>query len=134
MKPRNSQQGDIAIYVALIMVTVLLSGAFVFSSVLSRQARYATNVVQNERAFYSADSGIEATLYELKAKLDLNDVSVSEVKGDIEYKENKARFVGQGNLSLTTDQLTTQACVSSTGTFDRESRQLVTGPASCEGE
>lgn len=128
------QRGDISIYVALIMVTILLSGALLFSGVLARQARFSTNVVKNERAFYAADSGIEATLYDLKQKFDLGDTSVSSVSGEIEYSDQDATFSGEGNLFTSTDQLTTQACVSSTGKFERESRQVVTGPEGCEVE
>ncbi len=130
----TAERGDISIYVALIMVTVLLSGALLFSGVLARQARFATNIVNNERAFYTADSGIEATLYDLKQKVDLGDTSTSKVSGEIKYNDQKASFSGEGSLFTSADQLTTQACVSSTGTFERESRQLVTGPEGCEVE
>lgn len=138
MKPnqqmRNKQQGDIAVYVALMVVTVLLSGALIFSGIITRQARLATNIVNNERAFYTADSGVEATLYDLKNKIDLGDTSVSHVSGDIEYAGQKATFNASGNLSTSADQSRTQACVGSSGSFASESRQLVTGPQGCEVE
>ncbi|MBI3256042.1 MAG: hypothetical protein HYZ63_03670 [Candidatus Andersenbacteria bacterium] len=130
----RSQRGDIAVYVALIVITVLLSGALLLSGILSRQARFASNIVHNERAFYAADSGVEATLYELKNNIDLGDASVSRVSGEIEYSGQKASFTGSGNLTVSADQARTLACVSSSGSFASESRQLVTGPQGCEVE
>lgn len=128
----KKDRGDISIYIAILMVTVLLSGALVFSSILSRQARFASNIVHNERAFYAADSGIEATLYDLKNKIDSGDESVSKVESEIPYGNEKATFVSEGVLSTSADQNRTQACVKSRGTFGRESRDLITGPEGCE--
>src|SRR3989344_6516787 len=130
----KKDRGDISIYIAILMVTVLLSGALVFSSILSRQARMASNIVNNERAFYAAGSGIEATLYDLKNKIDLGDTSVSNVQSDISYDTGKATFRAKGVLSTSADQVRTLACVASSGSFASESRQLVTGPQGCEIE
>jgi len=130
----KKDRGDISIYIAILMVTVLLSGALVFSSILSRQARMASNIVNNERAFYAAGSGIEATLYDLKNKIDSGDKSVSRMKGEILYGNDKATFTSEGVLSISGDQARTLACVAGTGTFGRESRNIATGPAGCEIE
>lgn len=130
----NTQRGDIAVYIALMVVTVLLSGALIFSSILARQARFAANIVHNERAFYAADSGVEAALYDLKAKIDLGDTTKSRVTGEVSYKDAKAKFEALGGLSTSADQLRTLACVTSSGSFGSETRQLVTGPEGCEVE
>lgn len=134
MNQTNSQRGAVAVYIALIMATAIVSAALVMSAILSRQARFSSDVVSTERAFYSADSGAEAVLYDLKQKIDTGDTSRSEREDSISYGEQEATFSAAGSLSLSQDQTSTVPCLESVGTFARESRRVALGTPDCEIE
>lgn len=55
----NLQRGDVSIYLSLILLTTMLTGAIVMSTILARQIRANQDVLKAERAFYTAYSGFE---------------------------------------------------------------------------
>lgn len=60
---QGKQRGDIAIYTALIVVTIMLSGALAMSTILSRQIPATAELLNTERAFYAVQSGREAAFF-----------------------------------------------------------------------
>lgn len=55
----TTQRGDIAIYTAVIVVTIMLSGALAMGTILSRQIPATAQLLDAERAFYAANGGRE---------------------------------------------------------------------------
>lgn len=59
------QKGSVAIYITLIVITVITSAAIVLSGVLAGQLKNSLNVLETERAIYAAHSGVEEAQYRL---------------------------------------------------------------------
>lgn len=62
---KKAHRGDIAIYIALLVMTIMLSGAVVLSGLLARQFRLGRSIIADQRAFYAANSGLEHALFRL---------------------------------------------------------------------
>lgn len=128
----SAEKGAIAIYLALLVTIVILSGALLQSGILSQQIRFSTDILQNERAFYASDSGIEATLFDLEKKIQQGDLSDSTLDGSISYEGQEATFHATGRVMIVDDQSRTTACVASTGISGRENRRTAVGTQDCE--
>lgn len=128
----SSEKGAIAIYLALLVTMIILSGALLQSGILSQQIRFSTDILQNERAFYASDSGIEAALFDLEKKIQQGDFSDSTLDGSIPYGGQEAAYHAAGRVIITDDQSSTTACVASTGESGREKRRTAVGTADCE--
>lgn len=59
---KKNVRGDVAIYISVMLLTIMLSGVLVMSLILSRQIRATRNVLTTERAAYAAHSGLEDCL------------------------------------------------------------------------
>src|SRR5688572_21676640 len=84
---QRRQRGDVAIYMALLIMSIMVSSAILFSSILARQFRATEDAVASERAFYSANSGIEQGLYHLSTFTSAEPTSFSE---SLEYPTENA--------------------------------------------
>lgn len=129
---RKNQEGAVAIYIALVITLLMLSGALVQSAVLSRQIRESRDVTQNERAFYASDSGIEAVLFDLKTKSANEDTTPTTLEDIIEYGDQTATFSAVGRVVETEDQTRSVPCIESVGTFGAETRRTALGQPGCE--
>lgn len=96
----HAPRGDIAIYVALLVMTITLAGAVVLSGLLARQIRLGRSVVINERSFYAANSGLEHILYELNRKPQTKEAKVVPNPIPIEYDSDgtTATYTSQGKV------------------------------------
>ena len=61
----RTEAGDISIFTALIMVTIMLSGAIALGVILSQQIPSTFELLHSEQAFYAASSGTEQAFYEI---------------------------------------------------------------------
>lgn len=137
--PEVTQRGDIAIYMALIIVTILVSSALLLSFVLVRQIRETSDALASERAFFAANSGIEQALSELD---DFANPFTGELAGVIEYDNGQqaayeARGLLQGSAQAGGPAAT--RCVRARGVYpenggQREERRLNYGPDTCLAE
>ena len=129
---QSSQRGIVEVYIALIVTIMITAGAVVLSGILSRQIRFASDVVANEQAFYAADSGAESVLSNLALKITGPDYSTSTVNGTVDYDTNlSASYQAQGKLELSADKTRIADCVQSSGTMKTESRRVAIGPSDC---
>ncbi len=128
----SKERGAVAIYLALLVTIIILSGALLQSGILAQQIRFSTDILENERAFYISDSGIEATLFDLEKKIGQGDFSDSAIDGSISYGEKEATFNATGRIIVSDDQSRTTACVESTGISGRESRRTAVGNQDCD--
>ncbi|MEX1997887.1 MAG: hypothetical protein WEA04_04425 [Candidatus Andersenbacteria bacterium] len=129
----HQQRGDIAIYMSLIMLAIIVSSAILFSIILARQIRATTDAISSERAFYAANSGLEQGLYELS----LFAQESTPLTGAVEYGSvpdtSTAGYEGEAKY-LPSDGIT--PCVQVTGRFPdgnafQEERRLRLGPGEC---
>jgi hypothetical protein len=126
------QAGIVEVYIALIITILITTGAIVLSGILSRQIRFASDVVANEQAFYTADTGAEATLSDLKTKISGPDFTASTINGTVNYDDNlSGAYAAKGQLQLSADKTRIFDCVQSQGSVKTESRRIAIGPAEC---
>lgn len=122
------QRGDIAIYTALMVLTIILSSALVMSLVLARQLRQTGDVIASEQAFYAANSGLEHGLYIL-AKDPVLAFSSDPVTVVPRPEENLTfRYEGSAVYREERDD---RLCVKVTGLFRGERRTLQLGGDDC---
>ncbi len=91
----HQPRGDIAIYMALLIMSIMVSSAILFSSILVRQFQATEDAVASERAFYSANAGIEQGLYHLSTFTNPEPTTFNE---RIEYSTEHA-FAGYAVLA-----------------------------------
>ncbi len=85
----KKNRGDVAIYIVLLVMTIMLAGAVVMSGLLARQFRLGRSIVVNERSFYAANSGLEHILFELSKKTPPVPVSNSTpLTAEIQYDDS----------------------------------------------
>lgn len=99
--PANSQAGDVTVYIALIMLGVMLSGALLLSTILMTQLRSTEDIVESERAFYAANTGVERAFYELSLfatpdLISLNDTVPYDTDGPQAAYDARARYTADG--------------------------------------
>ena len=58
-----------ALLVALIIISVLISGSLFLSSVIFKDTRLTADLIASNKAFYAAESGVEMSLYGLNSNL-----------------------------------------------------------------
>lgn len=123
----------VAVYMALLVAMIITAGSITLSGILARQIKSSSDVVANEQAFYLADSGSEAVLFDLKNKIDSVplDESLSDVKGTIDYQDFQGTFSSTGKLAITEDKTRTVACVKSDGKAKAETRRVAIGASNC---
>lgn len=126
----KNQQGAIAIYLAMLIVMILTSGALLMSGILTKQIAFSQDVVTSEQAFYAADSGVEEALYLMVTALSEGNLSPVEVEGEIIYGDEKASYRAQGQIVVSTDQTRSVPCVNSQGRFRNEDRRVRLGAES----
>lgn len=123
-------RGDIAIYIALVILIIITSSVIILSGILSLQPRATRAVTNSERALYAANTGLEHALFLLtKSELDPNDVEG--IVGTVAYDESDAEYTIEGAaIIVRTD--TRELCISVIGSYQDETRRLFTGPSSTE--
>lgn len=131
---KGTESGVIAVYIALVVAIIVTSGAITLSGILSRQLHFVNDVVANEQAFYLADSGAEAVLYDLKVKINTSDTSPSATSGSIDYAAGTGTFSSRGKLSIDPNFTSSQACVDSEGSIRGETRRIAIGPTDCSSQ
>lgn len=134
-----AQRGDITIYMALTMIAIMGSSLLLFSGILVGQLKTAHDVVESERAFYAANSGLERGLYELSLFATPAPFAIEDT---LTYAEANARAVYQGTASYDTDGLS--PCIRVVGAYpvrtdqsypdnapQAQERRLSLGPPDC---
>lgn len=129
----NLQRGDVAVYMALMISFILLSSALVFSLILARQIRATEDVVESERSFYAANSGLEHLQYVLTKGWN-NAYSATIITrpdpgpGIIEYSGGEqAEYTARGKYDAENES----SCAQADGTFRNEKRRLQIGLGDC---
>ena len=138
-RPHFSQRGDITVYMALTMIAVIGSAILLLSGILLGQLKTTQDVVESERAFYAANSGLERGLYELSLFATPAPLAVDDV---LDYAESDTRAVYRGTAAYAADGLT--PCVRMIGAYpvrdnqtypdsapQAQERRLNLGPADC---
>ena len=120
-------RGDIAVFIMLIMVGLLVSSAVLFNTVLGQQLAAARDVEIIERAFYAADTALEQVLYQ-EVKGGEHDVTIDD--GSLEY-DDTADATYRGTGSRVTVSGEEKICAVVAGTVRGETRRLARGPTEC---
>ncbi len=95
MNRPSPQRGDIAIFTALIMVTIMLSGAMALGVILSLQIPATFGLQHSEQAFYAASSGTEQVFFDLSHG-GVTDVLIEREFEYIPYADgDQVQFYGQ---------------------------------------
>lgn len=126
----TAQRGDISITMSLILLTIILSSAVFFGTILARQIRLAGDVVIAERALYAANTALEEARYSLmKQSL----ISGGAVAGTLHYGglDGSADFSGDYKM-VTAPGQPGQECISVSGTYHGETRRLKIIPPGCD--
>ena len=120
----RGQRGDVAIYIALMMLSIMLSGALLYSLILARQIRATGAAVDSERAFYAANTGLEHSLYLVTRQFQEN---IDSVTGTVVYPvvpgevaESEATYEAQGSYNVTTGTV----CLHSRGNYRVQRRNI----------
>lgn len=83
----KKNRGDVAIYIALLVMTIMLAGAVVMSGLLTRQFRLGRSIVADQRTFYAAYSGLEHIFFELNKNNPPKDTDITISPIDISYSD-----------------------------------------------
>lgn len=129
MSSHNYQQGSVAIYIALLTVTIITSAALSLSGILARQIRNTEGIIESEQAYYAATSGVEQALYLLVQRnatggsdafspLEIND-------GEVSYEQNRtATYKVKAQLIFNANTNTSLPCIDSEGSFNGDQRRV----------
>lgn len=136
---RRAQQGDISVYIALMVLSIILSSTLLFSAILSRQFRATEDAVASERAYFSANSGLEEGLYQLSLFASEEPITL---QGVLDYPTENAAAAFSGTAQYAADGST--PCVQVSGGYPvlanqtypddtpaAQNRRLQTGPSDC---
>jgi Tfp pilus assembly protein PilX len=123
---RTSERGDIALYVTLVVVSIVTSAAVIMSGILSQQIRLSRTVIDTERAFYAANSGLEHALY-LLARKNTPTQAGAPLTGELLYDgDTPARFRSSATLLQNS-----QPCAQSQGDFKNSIRRVSLSGDTC---
>jgi len=121
---RVNQQGDVAVYIAVVMLMIMLSSTIVLSGILARQIRLTIDTVDTEKAFYAADTALEEGRYGLSKlflpAVELENREIMYDDGEIAYYDIDVDSVDDGD-----------ACGIVEGRFRRLKRRLSVGAPGC---
>jgi hypothetical protein len=133
------QRGDISIYLALTIITIMISSALLLSVILITQLRSTEDIVESERAFYAANSGLERAFYELSLFATPGPIPLNET---LSYGDNIPQAAFDGQAGYAADGIT--PCVAVSGGYpvrdgqtypgnapQAQERRLSVGPADC---
>ena len=128
-RERPGQRGDVAIYIAVVMLMIMLSATIVLSGILSRQIKLTIDAVDTEKAFYAADTALEEGRYGL-SKLFLSSINLDE-GGQIEYVDLRgvSEFATYG-IAIGND-LEGNLCGQLEGRFRGFERRISVGETGC---
>jgi Tfp pilus assembly protein PilX len=116
----NQQQGSAVVYIVLMMFLMMTSSAIILSGVLNKHIRSAQDYLSSERAFATANTGVEQKLYDL-----VKSNNTDEKKGDINYGTDKASYDAKGKLVPYNGS--NSPCVTSSGTYRDLVRRIALG-------
>ena len=139
ISPIQREKGDVSVYLALTMLGIMLSGALLMSVILINQLRSTEDVVDSERAFYAANTGVEHGFYELSLFAQPGPIQIN---GIIEYDSNDPRAAYDVQAGYASDFVT--PCLAVAGGYPikdgqsypdnapaAQERRLSVGPARC---
>ena len=127
---KNSQKGAVAVYTTLVMIMIITSGSILMSGILSKQISFSEDVETSERAFYSANSGVEQALYQIAGQLNTGEITpVTIDEQEIAYGNQTATYKAKAEIVISEDQTRSIPCVVSIGEFRNETRRIRLGPA-----
>ncbi len=132
MKAFNSR-GDVSIYIALLMVTAMLSIALILQLIISRQFRSTVNVLSSERALYAANSGLERMLARLPYDTSAFSGEIISLTDEVPYDDNSAVYDVWGKFITDSTEGSVQGeyCVYAVGIYQGSTRYLSTGSSDC---
>ncbi len=129
VEKQGHARGDVAIYMAMLMLIVITSSAMILSNLLAQQHRFSEEIVASERAFYAANSGVEHALYLL---VQTNQAGGGQdpiaIEGEVPYGEELALYQTAAQLVVSKDLTTATPCLKSTGNFRDQIRRLILRP------
>lgn len=135
----NLQAGDVTVYIALIMLGIMVSGALLLSTILMTQFRSTQDIVESERAFYAANSGMERGFYELSLFATPGPISLND---SLPYDTNGLQAAFDVRAGYAADGIT--PCINVVGGYpvragqtypgnapQAQERRLSVGPSDC---
>lgn len=133
------ERGDVTVYLALTMLSIMLAGALLMSVILIAQLRSTEDAVDSERAFYAANTGMEHGFYELSLFAQPGPIQINDV---IEYGGNDPFAAYDVQAGYASDFIT--PCIAVVGGYpvkagqsypddapQAQERRLAVGPAGC---
>lgn len=125
----SHERGDVAIYIALVILLIITSSALIFNAIFLRQIRQSRQFVSSTQAFYAANTGLEQALYLLATREEL----YFEDDGEI-VREDETAATFSFKAQAIEREGRRVPCVLSIGRSGSETRKIFTGPAECELE
>lgn len=119
----HRERGDISVYAALVITTIMLLGALVLASILSQQIGSTEDALSSERAFYAAVAGAE----ELKYLLNHSPFNpYEEVNGVVPYQfgVRDGTYEGCGYREYDPDEDEDVENILAAAEFDDEQRKI----------
>lgn len=120
----HQERGDVAVFMTLIMLGIMVASSLLLSAILARQLRATQDALDSERAFYATNAGLEAALYEVSQRYQ-TDASVS---GAIAYTGSES---GEAGYAAEAQTMGGGTCFKAFGNFRQERRKIAVGPAEC---
>lgn len=124
-----NQRGDIAVYIALVILLIFISSALLFNAIFLRQIRQSRQFVSSTQALYAANTGLERGLYLLASREETffeDEITIVHDGEEIATFSYKAEAIERDGKRT--------PCVLSIGRAGRETRKIFTGPQECDLE
>ena len=119
---RASNTGDIAVYMALLLLVVITSSAIFLNSLIAGKIQAVGDVADAEQAFYATNSGLEDAFFRAA-----DSGETGALEGTIELPEDRTA-VYTGTIELTDDNVPIGCFV---GEFRDQKRRLSVGGGEC---
>ncbi len=135
----NNQKGAISIYLALLLIFVMTTGALVLNQTLVKQIKIANTITSSEKAYYAATSGLEEGLF--KAKLLAHEAGevnqqqniAADIAGDVSNNGQEPTYKARAGLyrSEIAGKRVDELCAVSVGMYRQASRRVIVTSANC---
>lgn len=127
--PIVSQRGDIALYVAVVIIGLMLASAMGMALIIVQQIKASKDVVASERAFYAASTAQEEALYRFGHDPYPETLNIL---GDIPYETLPGQ---RGSATYISEQAVRypdgSVCIRTVGSFNGKERRLARGGNAC---
>jgi len=126
---RTAERGDVSLFIAILVITIVTSSTIVLASLLARQTHLNQDIVASERALSAANSGMEQAFY-ARLKSGHDALGPTAIHDSVTYSDGStATYTADGYARPGTsgDEL----CAHSLGEYGGNQRRLESVTSAC---